>query len=272
VQLNVHAQDDASGSGVKEYDLYVSRDSGSYEPLRTHSRDSVIGFTGIVGAAYRFYSLATDNVGNREGFKSTPDATVIFVTNRRWYVDSDNDGFGNIFHFLMASAKPIGYVADSSDCVSIGCTEICPSSTIILTSNISGSSYQWQLNSGSGFANINDNSDYAGTHSANLQLLNAPSSWYGYDYRCVVNGTAYSMVFSLKFSNSWLGNVSTAWENPANWGCGNIPDANTDVVIAEGANSPVVNSNQSCRSLKLSPGKNVIINPNYHLILTGLPQ
>ena len=73
----------------------------------------------------------------------------------------------------------------------------CPNGTASFTSNVSGASYQWQLNSGSGFANISNNSNYSGVTTPTLQLTNIPAAWVGFEYRCVVNGTNFSHTFKL---------------------------------------------------------------------------
>lgn len=145
---------------------------------------------------------------------------------------------------------------------------ICPGNYNLLTSNISGTTYQWQANTGSGFFNISDNADYAGTSSRQLQLKNVPSSFYGYQYRCNVNNSSYSNVISLKFISYWTGFVSKAWEDPSNWTCGNIPDENTDVVIQSSTNSPEVNSMATCRSTTVNPGTTIIVKAGYKLAIT----
>lgn len=146
----------------------------------------------------------------------------------------------------------------------------CPSTTYSINASIRGTSYQWQLNTGSGFANISDNSFYSGTATANLTLTNTPTSWYGYQYRCLVNGTSYSSVTNLTFTAYWNGSVNTAWENTANWNCGVLPDANTDVIINNGVKFfPVVNANTSCRSLRLAKGSLATLINGISLMLVG---
>jgi hypothetical protein len=145
-----------------------------------------------------------------------------------------------------------------------GCpTEICSSGTI--TSNITGTNYQWQVSTDSiVFTNISNSSSYNGTNSVNLQLNNIPSSWRGYQFRCVVDGN-YSNTHTLRFSNYWTGQLNSAWENPGNWSCGKIPDENTDVIINSG--TVTVNSNQTVRSLSLAPSVSVAVNGTFKLTL-----
>jgi len=52
-------------------------------------------------------------------------------TSTTWYLDSDNDSFGDVNSSMMSSSQPAGYVADSSDCddsdntVYPGAAELC---------------------------------------------------------------------------------------------------------------------------------------------------
>ncbi len=136
-----------------------------------------------------------------------------------------------------------------------------------LVSNVSGSSYQWQVNNGSNYTNLSNGINYNGVSSLSLQLNNIPSSWYGYQYRCLVDGTNYSDIYTLKFTDTWTGADGTsAWENPANWSCESVPDTNTDVIINTGI--VVLNSNSSVRSITVDPGVSFTINPGYNLTIT----
>ncbi|MES2432070.1 MAG: hypothetical protein V4556_14135 [Bacteroidota bacterium] len=135
-----------------------------------------------------------------------------------------------------------------------------------LVSDISGSNYLWQVNTGSSFNNLTDGINYSGATSSVLLLNNIPSSWYGYQYRCFVNNNTYSNTFTLKFTDTWTGAGGTsAWENPANWSCGVVPDANTDVIINTG--TVILNSTTSCRSISVSNAANFTINTGHKLNL-----
>ena len=143
---------------------------------------------------------------------------------------------------------------------------ICPDNYNVLTSNlVAATSYQWQVNTGSGFVNISNGVDYSGVTTRFLQLNNTPSSFYGYQYRCVVDGSSFSNTLSLKFTSYWKGGISKAWENPSNWSCGNIPDINTDVVIPVTTNTPEVSSSASCRTLTVNNGATVTVKTGVNL-------
>ena len=132
-----------------------------------------------------------------------------------------------------------------------GSTSVCPGGNATITSTVTGTTYQWQVNTGGGFINVTDNTNYTGSNTVSLHLNAVPSSWYGYQYRCLVDNVP-GAVYALRFTNNWSGSVNNNWEVAANWSCGTVPDANTDVIITAG--TIIVNSNISVRSLKLNPG------------------
>ena len=137
--------------------------------------------------------------------------------------------------------------------------ELCnPVGNTSFNAGISGSVFQWQLSTDSvNFNNVSDNSYYSGTNSALINLSNIPSAWYGNQYRCIVDGQN-SIKFTIKFVNRWTGAINNQWENPGNWSCGAVPDANTDVIITSG--TVIISASTTIRSLTLSPGVTVIIN------------
>lgn len=74
--LTLQAADDEGGSGLKHVLLYQANNFGIYEEVATCPVDTVIDFTAEPGHQYRFYSIAEDNVGNREPLKEQPDLVI----------------------------------------------------------------------------------------------------------------------------------------------------------------------------------------------------
>lgn len=142
---------------------------------------------------------------------------------------------------------------------------LCPNASVQLTSNLTGSTYIWQIDSTGEFTGLSSSSTYSGLNTPTLQINNISSSAYGYKYRCMVN-LENNKVFVLKFANNWTGAQSSAWENPQNWSCSQLPDANTDVLISSG--QVILNSNATVRSLTVSPGATFTINPGFTLTIT----
>jgi hypothetical protein len=141
--------------------------------------------------------------------------------------------------------------------------------TTTLDANIFGTKYQWQIATTGSFTNITNNSNYSGATTSTLTLSNMQTSWATNKYRCLVDG-GYTNTVQFQFANAWVGTVDTIWEKPANWSCGLVPDANTDVTVEAGTTSfPTVRVNTSCRSLNVKPGAVVNIKPGVTLLVTG---
>jgi uncharacterized protein YkwD len=84
-------QDDAGGSGIARYTIYVSDNGGPFTPFLTGTAQSSATFTGTVGHSYGFYSVATDNVGN---VQPTPTAQATTKAVAVEYVVSEFPGQG----------------------------------------------------------------------------------------------------------------------------------------------------------------------------------
>jgi hypothetical protein len=74
-ELRWSGSDDDSGSGIKDYSIYVSDNGVPYTLWLTTDSTSAI-FTGQNGHTYRFLCLARDNVGNTELSPTEPDAVT----------------------------------------------------------------------------------------------------------------------------------------------------------------------------------------------------
>jgi hypothetical protein len=69
---------------------------------------------------------------------------------------------------------------------------------------------------------------------------------------------------------TWNGSVSIAWENPANWDCGTLPNINSNVIIPSGlARYPTVSFTYEIKSLYLQPGSSVTVLPAVNFKLNG---
>jgi YD repeat-containing protein len=68
--------DPPDGSGLGGYDVYVSDNGGAYAPWLTDTADTSATFAGAFGHTYSFYSVATDNAGNRQPTPSGAQATT----------------------------------------------------------------------------------------------------------------------------------------------------------------------------------------------------
>lgn len=183
-----------------------------------------------------------------------------FICSGQITIERDNNG--NITKESYPNNYSISYKYDSSGnrITTIVSESVCPGDSSLFYAGTTDmtSIYQWQVDTGTGFMDVINDGRYSGAQSPYLKLINAPTSWYGYKYRCYItkgNNTSYSETKTLKFQLVWNGSVSTAWENPLNWGCSKVPDSFIDVYIYGNTRfSPVVSLPSSCRSLTVVQG------------------
>lgn len=84
-------QDDAGGSGIATYSVYVSDDGGTFAPLLLDTTQTATTFTGQPGHTYAFVTIAADNVGNVEFKPAEGDAStkVVLAPDITWANPAD---------------------------------------------------------------------------------------------------------------------------------------------------------------------------------------
>jgi hypothetical protein len=185
-------------------------------------------------------------------FIDPPDSNIVWNAGlNRWEVTTDVTGLGGL---IVCTSNILGF-------------NLCPSTTNTISTDVAGTNYQWQVNSGSGYTDLTNGGFYNGTTTSILSVASLPPNNYGNKYRCVVNsvpGTEYE----VKFEAIWMGLTNTDWFAGNNWsGCGNVPDLFTDVVVPGGrVNYPSISINTSVGSLKAEPGSSVTVQPG--IVLT----
>lgn len=138
-----------------------------------------------------------------------------------------------------------------------------PSASTTLNAGNGFSTYQWQLSTDSvNYSNLLPGPNYSGVLTNQLNLINIPSSFTGFRYRCLTDGNP-GTPYRLSFQNSWTGTQDNTWSNTANWSCGTLPDANTDVIVTTG--SVLVNVNATIRSLTIQSPATVTVQPGITL-------
>jgi hypothetical protein len=120
--------DETNGSGLAAFDIYVSEDGGPFVLWLEGATARGAIYAGVLGHAYAFYSIATDNAGNQESAPAVPDASTsvnlvnsppALVTGADQIVDegtiviinnsaSDVDSPGQSLTFSLAPASPPG--------------------------------------------------------------------------------------------------------------------------------------------------------------------
>ncbi|MES2778144.1 MAG: right-handed parallel beta-helix repeat-containing protein [Bacteroidota bacterium] len=207
---------------------------------------------------YRFGGTSASGTaaGYTGGMTETDPSPANIAWNsmaNRWEITLDQVGFGGFFVGTSAT------------------TSLCPGSVYTWHAASSGSTYQWQTWNGSSWVALNNPTMFTGATTATLQSTSSLStSLYGTQLRCLVNGTTPGPVYTIKFVSTWLGNTSSAWNNPANWSCGSLPNNATDIRIPNNAITfPVISASTSVRSLLAQPDAEVHVNTGVVLQITG---
>jgi hypothetical protein len=68
--------DDANGSAIADYTIYVAKDGGEYSPWLANTTLTEATFTGTTGSSYEFYAVARDNAGNVQDLTTTAQAVI----------------------------------------------------------------------------------------------------------------------------------------------------------------------------------------------------
>lgn len=89
--------DDADGSGIRDYTIYVAVDGGEFAVWKFNTELTQAIYVGATGHTYSFYSTARDNAGNEESAPGVADASISVtggvgaITGTK-FEDVDGDG------------------------------------------------------------------------------------------------------------------------------------------------------------------------------------
>jgi len=78
LRISWSGYDDSTGSGIRDYSLYVAVDTGAFSLFSSGLTDTSTTYPALVGHTYKFFTLARDNAGNIEQMKSNAEASIFF--------------------------------------------------------------------------------------------------------------------------------------------------------------------------------------------------
>jgi subtilisin-like proprotein convertase family protein len=162
---------DAAATGLQD-EAYSP--SGSYKPSNFEGSDNFPAPG--PGAAVSSVTLSTFGNGNQNG------------TWNLFVVDDLGGDFGDWASWSITFTDP------AATCFPITITSQPSNATICsggngsfsVTATPNGVSYNWQVNTGSGFTYLTNGGVYSGVNTATLTLTNPTLAMTGYQYRCVV--------------------------------------------------------------------------------------
>ena len=104
--------DNAGGSGIALFDVYVSIDGGPFALWRAATTETSAVASGEVGHSYGFYSIATDNVGNRQSTPAGAQATTTLTAGGCTYsISPGGHGFS-----WNSGANSFAVITTPADC------------------------------------------------------------------------------------------------------------------------------------------------------------
>lgn len=288
---HIHFLDEKTGYHSRYSQLYKTNDSaktwallynnGSYEIKAIWFIDARTGFvaddyglkrTGDSGRTWTAIPLSYSEssvltlkfINNKLGYFTNTAGTIYQTvdTGKTWQAYSTTPNASKYITFTKDSlayfAGTYGMIISTQVDTGFGVSSVCLGSPITFTSDISGPTYQWQINTGyGGYTDITNDAYYSGATTKTLTINNAQFYWSGFKYRCLVGGTNYSQERTLQYQTQWTGAIDSDWEKPGNWSCNRTPDNYTDVIIKSG--QVVVSSYVAVHSLKISPGASVVV-------------
>lgn len=135
--------------------------------------------------------------------------------------------------------------------------------------------YQWQLKAPVGvWTNVSNTGVYSNATSPALNISNV-NGLDGFEYRCQVssscgNLTSNTSTLSVKNSGTWIGGISSDWNNSSNW-CGGVPSTSGGNIILDGSEDrPLeINSDITLGNVSLLGNGNLIVKANRILNITG---
>jgi RHS repeat-associated protein len=103
VRLKFSGKDDSNGVGVDFYDLYVSQDEGEFLLNQSKIKGITFDFKGNPNSIYKFYTIATDSVGNREASKFSSNKSIFLGISPPTLVSSKDTACTGEIILLTAS-------------------------------------------------------------------------------------------------------------------------------------------------------------------------
>ncbi len=109
VTVTWSGRDDAGGSGLATFSLYVSADGGPFVLVLPDTTDTSVTLSLAAGHTYAFYSVARDNVGHVEAPPPVPDTQIFILGNDPPVLDpigNKSIDEGGLLTFIATATDP----------------------------------------------------------------------------------------------------------------------------------------------------------------------
>jgi hypothetical protein len=211
-------------------------------------------------------NLGADSVINVPSTNSTTDISGLYNTlgyTAHWNIPNAASVRPGIYRLTVSNANGCRDTAIVNVNTLIGDTiKVCKGGAVgRITSDIVGTTYKWEadLGDGNGFTDVYRTDGLGLVTTPHITTADIVPGYFGTRYRCKVDNSLYSRITYIQYTSVWNGHINSSWNDPANWGCGVLPGADTDVYIVSG--TVALNASTTVRSLTLGPGVHFSIAP-----------
>lgn len=202
-------------------------------------------------AGVTWYWEGTSSAGTSSTSPTSSDYVV--SSSGTYYVRARTDGSS----CLSNNSSSISITINQPPTITINPSDrtmcVGTNTTFAVSATGTSISYQWQINTGSGFTNLTNSAPYSNVTTATLNITSITGSMDGYQYRCVVSGASPCSSSTSNFATLYI----TASGAPV------IPA------------SLLINSNIACNAFKLSwtngSGSNRLVVLKSGSSITGTP-
>ena len=248
--------------------------AGSNSPVMVGSPLSLTA-TGIAGATY---SWVGPNGYTATGPNKTLGSATAANTGTYSVTINLNGCSTTVSTSVVVNPAPVVASIQTSSLASGYCAGTALSVSFTATGFAAGNIFTAQLSAAGGsFASPVPIGTLSGTTSATIAAVIPAGTAPGTGYRIRVVGsqpatigTDNGMNISIGAANAytWTGAVSTSWSNPANWSCGTVPTATSNVVIPAGLSLyPVAGAGSTAHDLSIASGASLTLGGQF--VLTG---
>ncbi|WP_018613587.1 beta strand repeat-containing protein, partial [Segetibacter koreensis] len=152
--------------------------------------NTVTSFTGTAGISSTVGTIAPTTSGSFGSGQLTQSVTITGGGNGKISVTSGGKtGESNSFDVVVPCTAPTINTSPSGQPASQSITYGTNATFTISAGGTATLTYQWQENTGSGFANISNGGIYSGATTTTLNITKPTVSMSGYKYRCVVTNS-----------------------------------------------------------------------------------
>ncbi|MCX6271203.1 MAG: hypothetical protein NTU44_08310 [Bacteroidetes bacterium] len=111
ISVTFAGTDDTGGSGIKKYALYYAEEGGPFQVYGECLKDSCLVFFGNTCRKYRFFSRATDQVGNTENMKNSEETSIFIQPSPVFLFESEDTlvAEGASFPLKVFTQNPVKY-------------------------------------------------------------------------------------------------------------------------------------------------------------------